>query len=216
MSADPTLDPRARAAHREAARLVLASASPRRADLLQAAGIGFEVIPADLDETPLPGEQPEPYVRRLALMKAQAIADAGERRPILGADTVVVIDHRMLGKPVDTADARQMLEALSGRTHLVLTGVAIIAPVNGQARTEEPRQAVTRVAATQVEFARLSTAEIDWYTASGEPMGKAGAYAIQGLASRFVTRIEGSYSNVVGLPVADVHAMCRTLGILLS
>jgi septum formation protein len=216
MPADPTLDRRRTAARRHEASLVLASASPRRADLLQAAGIAFDVIPADLDETPYPGERAEPHVRRLATMKAEAIARAGERRPILGADTVVVIDDRILGKPVDVADARRMLAALSGRTHTVLTGVAIIAPANGADGPDEPRPAITSVSETRVEFAALSAADIDWYVASGEPMGKAGAYAIQGLASRFVTRIDGSYSNVVGLPIAHVHAMCRSLGILLS
>jgi septum formation protein len=182
---------------------------------LRAAGIPFETAVADVDESPYPFEQAEEHVRRLALLKAGTIAAAGERRPILGADTVVVVDDQILGKPVNDADARRMLEALSGRTHTVMTGVAILAPIDHD-QPEGPRQEVVRVSKTRVEFAPLSPADVDWYVASGEPMGKAGAYAIQGLASRFVTGIEGSYSNVVGLPVAEVHAMCRTLGILLS
>lgn len=173
--------------------LVLASASPRRAELLRAAGIAFEVIAADVDETPLANEPAADYVQRLAAEKARAVSPRAAGRPVLAADTVVVVDGAILGKPRDQEDARRMLGLLSGRVHSVLTGVALGDDV--------------RVASTSVEFAPLTAEEIAWYVASGEPGDKAGAYAIQGLASRFVTRIDGSYSNVVGLPVALVYEM---------
>jgi septum formation protein len=197
------------------ASLVLASASPRRVELLRAAGIQVEVRPADVDESRCESEAPETYVRRLAFAKADAIVRGGESRAILGADTIVLINDEVLGKPGDTADARRMLLMLSGRRHVVLTGVSLIGPREAAAQGP-PRPCLTRVSATTVEFADLTGDDLEWYLASGEPMGKAGAYAIQGLASRFVTRIEGSYSNVVGLPVADVHEMCRAVGILIS
>lgn len=203
--------------------LVLASASPRRAELLRAAAIPFEVCAADVDESLLAGETPEVYVRRLADAKADAVAALGETRPILGADTVVVVDGRMLGKPCDAADARAMVQALAGRTHMVFTGVCVIGPAGsvgpglrdaGVGPVLRPRR--TGLCRTLVEMAAIDDAELDWYVASREPMDKAGAYAIQGRASRYVTRIEGSYANVVGLPVSLVHAMCRDLGILVS
>jgi septum formation protein len=194
-------------------RLVLASASPRRAELLRAAGIAFDVKVADVDETQSVGETPDVYVERLAIAKAVAIAEQGERRAVLGADTTVVVDGVVLGKPIDAIDATRMLRLLSGRAHLVLTGVALIAPA-GAGRVSRPRRA--QVCTTRVTFAALSEAELAWYVASSEPMDKAGAYAIQGLASRFVTGIDGSYSNVVGLPVSHVWAMCGELGILVS
>ena len=131
-------------------------------------------------------------------------------RVILGADTVVVVDNQVLGKPADEEAARGMLTLLSGREHLVLTAVCLIDPTAESTRTQ------TRVARTVVEFAPLSDREIDWYVASGEPFDKAGAYAVQGLASRYVTRITGSYSNVVGLPVADVYDLCGSAGLLIS
>lgn len=182
--------------------LILASASPRRAELLRAAAIPFEVVVANVDESVLPGEKPRDHVRRLAEAKARAVADRMAGRLVLAADTVVVVDGLILGKPADQADARRMLRLLSGRGHEVMTGVCL------DRRVE--------VAVTTVEFAPLSDAEIEWYVASGEPADKAGAYAIQGLASRFVTRLEGSYSNVVGLPVTLVYAMCREAGLLVS
>jgi septum formation protein len=185
--------------------LILASASPRRAELLRAAGIPFDIDAADVDEAHLPGEPPHLYVARLAEAKAQAVARRAPGRPVLGADTVVVAGGSVLGKPVDPDDATRMLESLSGRTHLVLTGVCLVA--TGHLAVE--------VASTTVEFRPLAPAEVQWYVASGEPMDKAGAYAIQGLASRFVTRIDGSYSNVVGLPVELVMRMCAGAGILL-
>lgn len=192
--------------------LILASASPRRAELLTAAGIPFEVRPAHIDETLRPGEDARTYVSRLAVEKARAIAAHANGRPVLAADTVVVIDSHVLGKPVDADDAKRMLRLLSGRTHEVLTAVALLSAQPNQRESAVDAQTES----TAVEFGRLETAEIEWYVATGEPSDKAGAYAIQGLASRFVTRIEGSYSNVVGLPVALVYAMCTRAGILLS
>lgn len=178
--------------------LILASASPRRADLLAAAGIAFTVRAAAVDETPRPGESPGEYVVRLALEKARAVRlEPGE--VVLGADTTVVHADRILGKPATAAEARTMLAALSGRTHEVWTGVAVRA---------DGREA-SAVAVSRVRFAPLSAEEIAWYVASGEPEGKAGAYAIQGLASRFVESVEGSCSNVVGLPVHLVYALLR-------
>jgi septum formation protein len=149
---------------------------------------------AAVDETPLPGERPEKYVQRVAAEKALAV-ECGPGETVLGADTTVVIDGEMLAKPADAADARRMLELLSGRKHEVLTGIAL-------RRGDE----VTRDwAATEVWFARLTEGEIEAYIASGEPMGKAGGYAIQGLASKHIEKIEGCYFNVVGLPVALVY-----------
>jgi septum formation protein len=175
-------------------RLILASASARRAELLRAAGIPFEVEPAEIDESPRPGEAPSQYVQRLAREKAQAVAARHPDAAVLAADTTVVVDGLILGKPVDDSDARAMLSRLSGRTHDVLTGVALVR--NGQA--------ISAVETTRVRFVPMSSSDIEWYVASREPHGKAGAYAIQGLASRFVDRVEGSYSNVVGLPVTLV------------
>jgi septum formation protein len=195
--------------------LILASASPRRADLLHAAGIPFEIRPAHVDERVRPGEDAGTYAMRVAADKARAIEAGAPDRSVLAADTVVVIDGHILGKPVDAGDARRMLRMLSGRTHQVLTAVALISAGSAAAGTSGANLDV-RLEATTVEFAPLSEVEIDWYVATDEPSDKAGAYAIQGLASRFVTRIEGSYSNVVGLPVSLVCAMCTRAGILLS
>ncbi len=177
--------------------LVLASASPRRAELLKSAGFQFSVAPAAIDESARPEEQPDAYVRRLAREKALAAAAIVPGATILGADTVVVVDTVMLGKPSDLRDARRMLRLLEGRRHHVYSGVALW-------RLGAIRDAVE---VTAVEFAPMSAEEIDWYVGSGEPLGKAGAYAIQGLASRFVSRIEGSYSNVVGLPLSVVYRL---------
>lgn len=192
--------------------LILASVSPRRADLLTAAGIPFDVVPADIDERLRPGEMPADYVQRVATEKARVVAGRYPGRMVLGADTAVVIDGLILGKPGDEAEARQMLRRLSGRRHRVLTGVALFSAGAGglAARVD------ARAEATEVEFAELTTAEIDWYVATGEPRDKAGAYAVQGFASRFVTRIGGSYSNVVGLPISLVYVMCSEAGMLLS
>ena len=187
--------------------LLLASASPRRAELLTAAGIPFEVRPAHIDERILPGEEAVEYASRVALEKARVVQAASDGRPVLAADTVVVVDRQILGKPADSDDAKRMLRMLSGRAHEVVTAVVLVS---------EKGSFVTGTEVTTVEFMLLNKAEIDWYVATGEPSDKAGAYAIQGLASRFVTRIEGSYSNVVGLPVALVYAMCSRAGLLLS
>jgi len=180
--------------------LVLASASPRRAEILRQAGIPFVVRPAAVDESALPGETPEEYVTRVAEWKAQAV----EIKPgelVLGADTTVVVDGEILGKPVDAADARRMLGLLAGRPHEVLTGICL----------KRGGVVLRDRASTRVWFAPLSEAEISAYVASGEPMDKAGAYAIQGLASKFIERIEGCYFNVVGLPVALVYQRAREM-----
>jgi len=177
--------------------LVLASASPRRVHLLEAAGWTFSVAPVDADESVLDGESPEDYVRRVALAKVRSGICRNPGKLILAADTAVVVDGQVLGKPACAADARRMLKLLAGREHVVLTGVAL-----GDGRRE-----AVEVVRTRVRFLMLTEAEIEWYVASGEPEGKAGGYAIQGRASRFIDWIEGSYTNVVGLPVATVHRL---------
>ena len=174
--------------------LILASASPRRAQLLTAAGIRFETRAADVDETPQPGERPDDSVQRLAREKAEAVARTSPGRLVLGADTTVVVDRRILAKPADALEAREMLERLAGRPHEVLTGVAL-------AGAAEPAVAV---ASTAVWFAPMTSEDIAWYVETGEWLDKAGAYGIQGRISRFVARLEGSYTNVVGLPVSLV------------
>lgn len=182
-------------------RLILASASPRRAELLQSAGFDFEIDPADIDEVPIDGEAPIGYTLRVAREKAERVAarHRGETVVVLGADTEVVMDDRIFGKPADGPDARRMLETLSGREHWVHTGLALIGP----------ERCIEEAVSTRVSFAPLTAGEIDWYVASGEPMGKAGAYAIQGLGARFIQHLEGSWSNVVGLPIATVHRLLR-------
>ena len=182
--------------------LILASQSPRRAELLRAAGFAFEVEATDVDESLSAGEAPEAYVLRLAEAKAASVAEHHPDAAVVGADTTVVIDEQILAKPTDRADAARMLRLLAGRTHEVLTGVAV---VRGARR-------LSRVSSTSVTFLPMTAADIAWYAASGEPDDKAGAYAIQGLASRVVERIDGSYSNVVGLPVALVHRLLKELG----
>jgi septum formation protein len=176
--------------------LILASGSPRRAEILAAAGIPFEKRQTQfVDETPLPGESPRDYVTRLAREKARTVtADL-----VLGADTTVVLDHEILGKPADSEEAASMLRRLAGRDHEVLTGICLRA---------EAREIVD-CASSRVWFLELSDSEIEAYVSSGEPMDKAGAYGIQGLASKFVTRIEGCYFNIMGLPIALVYAHLR-------
>jgi septum formation protein len=174
--------------------LVLASQSPRRAEILRQAGIPFVVRAVPVDETPDAEEAPEDYVRRLAEAKACAVsADASEI--VLAADTTVVVDQEILGKPVDSADARRMLALLSGRRHEVMTGICL----------RRGEQQICDHAVTAVWFAPMSAQEIDDYVTTGEPMDKAGAYAVQGAASKFIPRIEGCYFNVVGLPIALVY-----------
>jgi septum formation protein len=186
--------------------LVLASASPRRRELLAQTGFAFSVRPAQIPEEPHPNEDPIAYVIRLAREKAEAVFRevASEKfaapQVVLGADTTVTLDNHILGKPADTADAARMLHLLSGRTHLVMTGVAVVTP-----RTAEVAAEVTAV-----RFLTLCDREIDEYIATGEPMDKAGAYAIQGLAARWIPRVEGCYFNVVGLPLALVASMLES------
>jgi len=183
--------------------LVLASASPRRQELLRNAGILFEVQPADIPEDPLPGEGARECAERLAHEKALAIAEKRPADVVLGADTVVVIDGQILGKPTDAADAARMLRLLSGRDHEVITGICLVAGGQWWVASET----------TRVTLSAISDAEIADYIDSGEPIDKAGAYAIQGVASRWIPRIEGDYSNVVGLPVRLVCRMLREKGL---
>ena len=180
--------------------LVLASASPRRQELLRHAGIEFTVLPADVDESPLHGEGACDCAQRLAREKAWKVWRSRQQDLVLGADTIVVVDGTMLGKPVDHNHAARMLRLLAGRTHQVVTGVCLV-------RSNE--DTVVDCETTLVTVAELSNQEILDYIATGEPMDKAGAYAIQGIASRWIPRIEGDYTNVVGLPVARVYRMLR-------
>lgn len=179
--------------------LILASASPRRSELLRNAAIEFGVDPAHVKEEPLPTETPLAYAQRLARDKALAVWERHPDDTVLGADTVVVVDQHLLEKPADPGDATRMLRLLSGRTHQVITGVCVVA--GSFERTEAET--------TQVTFEQLSANEIAAYVTSGEPMDKAGAYGIQGIASRWIGRIEGCYFNVVGLPVTRVYRMLR-------
>ena len=183
---------------------ILASASPRRRELLAQAGFTFEVVPADVPELQKPSEDPIHFVTRLAREKAEAVADTHALTPdtlVLGADTIVLVDEEILGKPRDEADAARMLRQLSGKTHQVITGVCL-------AKGRE-RQRAAEV--TFVRFNTLSDLEIDAYVATGEPLDKAGAYAIQGRAGRWVPRIHGCYFNVVGLPLALVSSMIEAM-----
>ncbi len=183
--------------------LVLASASPRRQDLLRAAGIAFQVQATNIPEDALAGETPRTCAERLAREKAAFVARSRPRDVVLGADTIVVVDGEMLGKPVDAADATRMLRLLSGRSHEVITGVCLMGAGFADVRSES----------TLVVMSDLSEADIAFYVRSGEPMDKAGAYAIQGIASRWIPRIQGDYSNVVGLPVALVWRLMRENGV---
>lgn len=188
-------------------KLILASASPRRAELLRDAGIAFEPMPTDVDEGRRSHETPEELVWRLAEAKARfatARAASGGPAIVVGADTEVVVDDLVLGKPVSAEDARGMLRRLSGRKHSVITGLAVIRLPDGTMRAEQETTLVT--------FAPLSEQEIEDYVASGEPFDKAGAYAIQGRGGRYVTRVEGCYFNVVGLPLARLYRILRELG----
>jgi len=196
--------------------IVLASASPRRQELLRNAGIPFEVQPADVDETPLNGEPAQRCAERLAREKALKVWRDRPQDMVLGADTVVVVDDAILGKPVDADDAARMLRMLSGREHQVITGICLVRSA-GSGSNQDDWEAATaeiRTAAetTLVVMTALSEDEIREYVATGEPMDKAGAYAIQGIASRWIPRIEGDYSNVVGLPIAMVYRMIRQIG----
>ena len=182
-------------------KLILASASPRRSELLRNAGIAFTVEPAHIPEQGMPGEPPLEYCKRLATDKARAVFERNSDSVVLGADTIVVADEHLLEKPADVADAARMLRLLAGRGHQVITGVCVLAPGFEQTEAE----------ITEVRFGPLNEAEVASYIATGEPMDKAGAYAIQGIASRWVERIDGCYFNVVGLPVPRVYRILQAL-----
>ncbi|MGI8896797.1 MAG: Maf family protein [Pyrinomonadaceae bacterium] len=184
-------------------KLVLASRSPRRAEILKAIGWPFEIVAANIDESRFESETAVPYVRRLAQAKAETVATNLASGLVLGADTVVLVDEEILGQPRDAEDARRMLKLLSGRWHEVLTGVALMRVKNNRSVVDHEK--------TRVRFAELSVAEIDWYVASGEPMDKAGAYAVQGSAALFIEEIQGDYFNIVGLPVRLVYKLARTM-----
>jgi len=182
--------------------IILASASPRRAELLQQIGLSFSVCPADIDETPAPDETPEQYVERLAREKALAVAESSPECLVLGSDTSVVLDGVILGKPSGPADARETLTRLSGAGHQVVTAVALV--TEGQCQSS--------LVITEVCFRELSAEEIEAYVASGEPMDKAGSYGIQGLGGIFVNELRGSYSAVVGLPLQETAALLAGAG----
>jgi len=184
-------------------KLILASASPRRAEILTAVGWEYEKQIADIDETELPDEKPEDYVQRLAKEKAEAVAEKFTDALVLGADTIVVIENQIVGKPKDLADARRMIKMLSGNWHEVLTGVALIKV------TEENFEIKVDLQRTRVKFAELSDAEIEFLIERGEPLDKAGAYAVQAQAALFIEQIEGDYWNVVGLPVSLVYELFK-------
>jgi septum formation protein len=184
--------------------LRLASASPRRRQLLGLIGVPHVVTPADIDETPQSEERAERYVMRLAREKADAVWRAQRDLPVLGADTTVVIDEHILGKPESEADALDMLRKLSGRTHVVHTGIAL--------RTADGREFMG-ISSTNVQFAHLAEAQMRAYWAAGEPQGKAGGYAIQGLGAVFVSHIAGSYTGVMGLPLYETAEMLRAAGV---
>ncbi len=183
--------------------LVLASASPRRSELLRQLGVNFRVLPIAIDERPVGNEDPERYVRRVAQEKAQSGWDQdGSGLPVLAADTVVVIDDEILGKPADRGQAVEMLERLSGRSHHVFSGLALL----------QGEHLAMRVARTRVSFRELSRAEIEAYWETGEPLDKAGAYAIQGIGAIFVRRIDGSHSAVMGLPLFETADLLEIFG----
>jgi septum formation protein len=193
--------------------LVLASASPRRQELLRNAGIPFVLRPADIPETPNKDEAPRAFAERMAREKALAAFDQHSKDFVLGADTVVVVDSEILGKPRNNADAARMLRLLSGRTHQVITGVCLLGQELKQNQKQKPFEDVRSETST-VTMNGLSEADIQSYISSGEPMDKAGAYAIQGRASRWISRIGGDYFNVVGLPVSLVYRMMQEHGAL--
>jgi septum formation protein len=181
-------------------KLILASGSPRRAEILSAVGWPFEVVTSGIDETRNPDEDPKAYVQRLALEKAEAVASKRQDGLILAADTTVVVDNHLLAQPEDDHDAQRMLKLLSGKWHEVLTGVALIR-VGGESNLG--------IETTRVRFAELSEHEIEWYVSTGEPSGKAGAYGIQGKAALFVEEVSGDYLNIVGLPIRLVYEMIQ-------
>jgi septum formation protein len=189
----------------ELPKLILASGSPRRAEILTAVGWEFEKQIADIDETEFSGEKPEDYVRRLARTKAETVAANYKNALVLGADTIVVIDNQIIGKPKNLEDARRMLRMLSGNWHEVLTGVSLVKVSEGNFETEVDLQS------TRVKFAELKAAEIEFLVAKGEPLDKAGAYAVQAQAALFIEEIAGDYWNVVGLPVNLVYELLKKI-----
>lgn len=186
--------------------IVLASASPRRSELMALAGIDCAIVPADISEEALPGEQAEEHVIRLSREKAEAVMEQADGRFFIGADTVVALDGRIMGKPVDEAQAFEMLSSLSGRIHQVVTGIAVL--------DRETGVCLTRGVRTDVVFKQLTEREIRDYIATGCPMDKAGAYAIQGGAVHFIRSINGSYTNVIGLPMAELYDLLQDAGAL--
>lgn len=189
--------------------LLLASQSPRRAEILRAVGWPFETFAVEIDESLREGERAESYVKRLALEKAEAAARLKDAPLILGADTTVVIDGEILGKPATDEDARRMLRLLSNRWHEVLTGVALVSI--GSEEAQVGSHSVVEHETTRVRFGAMTEQEIDWYVRTGEPADKAGAYAVQGYAALFIEEIEGDYWNVVGLPVRLVYKLASSL-----
>ena len=185
-------------------RLIVASRSPRRAEILSAIGWPFVAVAADIDESLRAGEDAVSYVQRLALTKAQTVAQRSPAGLVLGADTTVVVEAQLLGQPLDDNDARRMLKLLSGKWHDVLTGVALM-------RSGDETHALVDHEKTRVRFAEISDEEIDWYISTGEPRGKAGAYGIQGPAALFIEEIAGDYFNIVGLPVRLVYELSRKM-----
>ena len=183
-------------------KLVLASSSPRRAEILERAGWPHEIMVAGIDEALFPNEEAAAYVQRLARSKAEAVASRLSQGLVLGADTTVVVGSEILGQPADEADARKMLDLLNAKWHEVLTGVALVR-VGGESRVAYET--------TRVRFAEMSESEIEWYIATGEPFGKAGAYGIQGKASLFIEEIEGDYFNIMGLPIRLVYELSASI-----
>lgn len=186
-------------------KFILASASPRRRELLSSIGLEFEVIPSNVPEVYTAGEVPEEYVARLSRDKARALAESNPSRWVIAADTTVLLGDQLLEKPADPADAARMLATIAGRTHIVYTGVTLEHAESGYRDT--------RVAESEVRMLPLSPDEIEWYVATGEPLDKAGAYAVQGVGAMFIESIHGSYTNVVGLPLATLFLMLRRAGV---
>lgn len=184
--------------------LILASASPRRVELLSLLGLAFATRPADLDEQPESGETPREHVLRLAEAKALAVAGQAQHAWVLGADTTVTVGGRILGKPGSTAEAKEMLELLSGRAHDVFTGFSLI--------HRDRAVTIREVVGSEVLFRELSAAEVDWYAASPEPYDKAGGYALQGMGAAFIREVRGSYTNVIGLPLCEVCDALKRVG----
>ena len=195
-------------------KLILASGSPRRAEILTSVGWEFTKDSADIDETELTGEIPEDYVQRLAREKAETVAQKYTDAIVLGADTTVVIDNQIIGKPIDMADAKRMLKLLSGNWHEVLTGIALVKK-NQRSEITNP-QSVVGIQRTRVKFVEMSDEEIEFLAEKGEPLDKAGAYAVQAQAALFIEGIEGDYWNVVGLPISLVYCLMQNLEQILN